>query len=477
MTQERIPFGPIQETGWEELAGAGQEAVNVIVDGKGSVRRRPGIDGFFANASDVVSADGFNGIHVSVGGNVYGTIAGELDQEVYRLVPSGSARLGRVIGGHRPTFAETQTLLVVAAGGRVCKVDLATDAFAKLGGDPPKSTHVVAQASRLLLRSVDPNTPDTFHYSAPQIGTGIAGFETWNGDGGSDSGPFTASARPDKIVALKENSNEVQAFGSTTFQNFAPDPVTRYAPINTREFGCAAAYSIVKDDQNFAWLDDRRRIVHSDGRTLNILSDPIKQTLDDMDTVSDCYGYRVVCGPTDALVWTFPSDGRTFAFQRGGGWSQWAGWSAGNWAKMPVGAVAHNSLTNDYLAGFSDGRVGKFRSDAYTDLGDEIHARVTTGFLDHGTHNRKACNSVRIALRRGHSTASVAPVAHIAWRDDLGDWRSPLPISIANGSDRDPVVTLRSLGVYRTRQWRFSFTGTDELALAGVTEDFDVLDS
>lgn len=482
MTQERIPFIPSQETSWSELAGAGQVAMNVTIDGKGAVRRRPGIAPFFDAGNDVVVDPlGISGLYSTVGGKLYAVGEGPQLKKVYRINAQNQVELnGIVIGPKRPTFAETQSLLVIAAGGRISKITLATDALAPLGGNPRDSTHVAANASRLLLSEIeDPDRLNNFNYSAPQAGNGIAGYETWDGVNGSDSGPFPANARPDPIVALHENTNEVFAFGSSNLQNFAPDPRSVYAPINTREFGCSAPYSVIKDDQNFAWIDDRRRIVHSDGRTFNVISDPIKQDLDDMATVADCYGYRLVRGNVDVLVWVFPTDGRTFAFQRGGGWSQFSSWDpvSNNWGLYPVKAVAPVLSNSTNVLGLRNGKVGVLSTTATTDLGEPINAYVTTGFLDHGTPNRKVCTSIRVVMKRGLSTATHVPVAHIAWRDDLGKWGSPLVLSLGAQSDNEIVLRFFSLGVYRERQWRFSFMGDEDLTLASVTEDFEVLEN
>jgi hypothetical protein len=479
--EKRIPFAPAQETGWSELAGAGGEAMNVVIDGKGAVRRRPGIAPYF-NSEDTALpvSDPVSGLHASVGGRTFLTTKNLQLQPLFRITRDNVFDLDKaVVGDNRPTFAETQTLIVSCAGTRLVKVDLSTDAAENLGGSPPKSTHVVANASRLAsIEVTNPDLRDNFNYSAPQTGTGIAGYETWQGAGGSDSGPFPSNARPDPIVALHENTNELFAFGSTNLQLFSPDPQSVYAPTNTREFGCIAPYSVIKDDQSFAWLDHLRRIVHSDGRSFKVISDPIKQVLDDMVRVDDAFGYRVVRGAVDALVWVFPSDGRTFAFQRGGGWAQWSSWNAASngWGQFAVSALTTEVSTGANIVGTLDGRVGELRNSEHTDLGSAINAHVTTGFINHDTSRRKNCRAVRVVMKRGANPGPNAPVAQLTWRDGLGDWGQPLMISLGDHSERDIVVQLRSLGVYRERQWRFTFMGNEELVLGSVIETFDVLE-
>ena len=112
--------------------------------------------------------------------------------------------------------------------------------------------------------------------------------------------------------------------------------------------------------------------------------------------------------------------------------------------------------------------------DAFTDLGAEIPAYIETGFLNRGTDNRKRCKVLRLALRRGVSFGSKASVA-IEYRDAEGDWRSPIRIDLGSYRGEEAVIELRSLGVYRRRQWRFRFYGDEEITLAGATEEFEVL--
>jgi hypothetical protein len=269
-------------------------------------------------------------------------------------------------------------------------------------------------------------------------------------------------------VAVHENTNELFVFGKTNLQTFAPDPQSTWSPVVTREFGCIAPYSIVKDDQSFAWLDDKRRIVHSDGRSFKVISGPIQRELDDLDSPEDCYGYRVRHGVTDVLVFAFGQDGRSYVVTRDGSWSQWSGWN-GNWMRMPVLSASQGEVPN--LVGLRDGRVGKYTSAATTDLGDPIQAQATTAFIDHGTQQRKTCKEVAIRIRRPLGTG---PVGFLSWRDDLGPWKPPLTIDLGVSQVGEIVVRKHSLGVYRQRQWRFQFGGDGEVVVGSVTESFEV---
>jgi hypothetical protein len=483
LTQAILPFSNQQESGTEELAGASPIAMNVVIDGKGAVKRRPGIGAYRGAVQDIIDASGIAGVYVTDGGDLYAVSAHKPDAHIYAVTAAATrdislAPASFVRGAGRPIFAETEMLLLIAAGSDIQKVELATRTSSLLGGNPPNASFVVANNSRLLANDTTVDLTKV-RYSDVAIGkTDFSGHESWDIAVGSSAGFFTAEARPDPVVAMYESTNEVFVWGSDTLQIFDPDPTFIYAPGPTREVGCAAPYSVIKREQQFYWLDHKLRLVNSDGRSLNAIGGPIKSDIDAMaiaSQVKDCFGYHVHHGSTDALVWTFPTDGRTYVYQTGSGWGQWSSWQDGldNWAPFTV--LSHHLVngTNENVVGLADGRIGLLSSSSSTDLGVRINAYVVTGFQEHGTDALKWCKIVRLAFRRGE--ADGEPKGFLSWRDDLGAWSSPLEVSLGARGESDPVVIFRALGTYRRRQWRFQFDGPAELVLVAATEEYEVL--
>ncbi len=475
MPEVAIPFGPSQSDA-EELGGGVPIAMNVCIDKAGVVRRRPGIQALAAAPAGVVDATGISLLHETEAGNLYAVGNHPTQKPVYRIAGGVAADVSagyRVNGTRRPTVAETEAMLVFAAGDPPTKLEFSVGTTAALGGSPPAASHVIANSSRLLLNNTAAGLLGTVNYSGPALGSSIAGHETWTG---LTAGSFQAEARPDVVPALHENTAEVFAFGRTSLQYFAPDASTVYAPVTTREHGVAAPYSIVKADQAFVWLDHQRRIVASDGRSLKVLSDAIHSTLNEMTRVDDCYGYRVHTGFVECLVFTFPADGRTFAYQVGGGWAQWSGYQASNWTPFPVSAHFLAAGSNANYVGTTDGKVAQLRDGFYDDLGSRIVASVTSGFQSHGTTARKRTRALRVTLRRGETPVVPGTVGHLRWRDDLGAWSDALPVYVGASGDSHPVLTFRSVGwPYRMRQWQFEFSSAVSFSLVGITEDVEVL--
>lgn len=481
MPQEPISFGPFLESSYDELGGASPSAINVVIDEKGTVYKRPGISTYSVAPETVVDADGIIGLYSTNDSQLFAIGGTPLSRKIYKISGGSAINLSSppassLTGDSRPTFTETEVFFIIAGGNDIQKVRLDTNASSRLGGSPPFSSHVAANSSRLLANDVTIDRTKV-RFSGISQGTVVTtGHEMWDNTGiVEDGGFFTAEARPDNVVAVHENTNEIFVWGTDNVQVFVPDSSLIFAPAATREFGCIAPYSIIKKDQEFIWLDQHRRFVYSDGRTFQQIEKPIKRQLDSLSTVSDCFGYRVLLGHIDCFVWTFPTDGTTFAYQVGGGWSTWNGYDTAQ-GNFKVLSVLSHHLRRDggvNVVGTSSGKIGKFSQTAYDDLGELIVSRVDSGFIDRGTDNLKQCKAIKIAIRRGQN--STESLGQLEWRDNTGPWNGPLRIDTGQTGDDYIVKEFRSLGTYRRRQYRWTFSDSVNLALVKVSEDFEIL--
>lgn len=471
-----IAFGNQLAAGHERLAGAMPSALNVCVDGTGTVRRRPGIQAHPTFPASAI-AGAVDGMHVTPLGQRFASVdSGAGQRHMYALPPSGAAVfLGALGGVERAVFADTEALVVIASGGFVSKYPLGTSSSLVLGGSPPALvSHVVFNAGRLLVNDLGVDRSKV-NYSSPAAGNVITGHEEWGGTG--ISGFFSAEARPDPIVALGENTNEVFVWGSTNLEVWAPSGIPAFSRVATRDYGCVAPYSVTRYDDAFVWVDHRRRLVRSEGRSVQSLSEAMGPVWDGFSRADDAFAYRLHEGPVDAMVVTFPSAGATYALQAGGGWSQWTGFEGGQPRPFLVTSHAHDPVTDTNFVGLSDGRVGQLVDGAADDLGEPIVASVESGYQDHGTSKRKVNQRVRFMLRRGEVAPNTAePVAWVDWEDRSGAWSSKRPLYLGSSGENHPVVTLHSAGAYRQRNWRFTFSAGVDLALVRAEEEFEVVE-
>ncbi len=488
MPTQPVPFVNALQSGDDELAGASPQAINVTIDGAGAVRRRPGIAPYFTGIEASVPGElglvAPTGLHVSEANGVFAVVPTQAYlQSYFHVAPGGIVPIGTRVGSLRPVFAETEMLLVVAAGSSMSKIVLSDPAsVVPLGGDPPQASHVLHNSLELHANDMV-DFRNMIRFSAPGSGTqSYAAHETWSIANLSGAGFFFAEASPDPIVALYENTNEIWCFGTRSLQLFAgTQNEDRFAVVATLEAGCSAPYSVIKRESEFYWLDHMRRLVKSSGRGTEPLSTPLQRVIQGLGRVDDCYGYRVLQGPLDALVWTFPTAGRTFVLQEGAGWAEWTRWNNGAGTHAPFGVTSHayDRSTGQNLVGAPELGVGVLQAGRATDAAlteeDEapIVASVTTGFLNRGTDERKWCKAIRLTFRPSEQR-EPAVRGYLEYRDSLGPWEPPIPIVV---DGMDPVCVLSSLGVYRRRQWRYTFSDVaDELVFSGAEETFDVLD-
>lgn len=473
MSQAAIPFAPQQSSGNEKLGGAMPLALNVFVDRAGVIRKRPGIRAISGLPSTAIDSNGLTGIHQCLNGDIYAVGASGAERPIYRISPGGGASMiGAGVapfglrGSGRPVFAETEALLVIAGGDSMEKIELASGTASRVGGSPPVGTHVITQSLRLLATdSVVDRTK--VRYSDTSIGTtDFSGHEKWLPAEDNTAGFFTAEARPDPVVALAENTNTIFTFGSTTLEMWVPDPTYRFTRTIALEQGCGAPYGIAKAEQRFYWIDNIKRVIQGGEGAADVISEAIQQTLNGM-TVSDAFAYRVYLGALDCVVFSFPSDGRTFVYQNQVGWSQWSGWDGTQLTPFTVNCQDANTLV-----GLNDGRIGEFSFDAYTDMGNDIRCVIETGFVSRETDAVKDCSRVQLSLKRGTGDGEASVT--LKWRDRPGPWEPPVTVDLGSSGDTEVVVDLPSLGTYRRRQWSLEFTGSAELGLVSATEYYEV---
>lgn len=473
MPSAPIPLTNNQQSQNETLAGASPVAINILTDGKGAVRMRPGLVAHPDYTSTIINGDPVTGLRYTVGGALYaatqpdgGAVIG-----LHRVGPSAAVALGTLTGTGRPMITETESILAIAAGIYPSKIELTSDIMSVLA-NAFQCSHMAACKSILLSNSTLENK-NFVYMSDLAAGSSFAGFETWD-----PAWYVSADVRPDPTVAIADNGQDLFAFGTSSMAVLSPDPSSgSFAPAASHEYGCAAPYSVIRIDAGFGWLDDKMRFVLSDGRTVKVISDDL--SLAEITTTADCFAYRVTEGAYDVVVWTFPTHAVSYAFDLGSAtWSMWHGrnLTTGGWGAFPVRSHANVLGTADNLVGLSSGQVVSLARTAYSDLGTPIRAYVETGHLSRNTDAKKFCRCVRVALRRGQTaSATTAPTLLISYRDDLGPWSHPISVSLGVHGDTAPVVELRSLGTYRRRQWRFVFEADEELVLVSATEEFDVL--
>lgn len=386
-------------------------------------------------------------------------------------------------------FAEDSQRLVMAGGGQL-QIWTGTGLTARIGAtvfgvsQPPLSaTHVIDLQNYLVANNAAlPGGNNQISWS--NLGDGNHG--TW-----SPLNFNTADADPDPIVGVYANLREVFAFGQRTLQVFGigADPTLPFQSAVSVALGCAAAYSPIRLDAEFAWLDQNRRFVISDGRSISEISQQISKIIRDMSTVSDGRGFRIRIAYWDLLVWVFPTAGLAFVYNQNQSASQgytvnnskwfiWRGWSGvDTFAALRFATYAYWQTGNLHIVGdtlFEN--LWTLSADASSDSapGQPIVAERVTERLDWGSAKRKRCRKVRFYCKRGINATSATSL-DVAKSDDDAAWSGMATLTLGVAGDYQGFIDWYPGGIYRRRQYRVRYSGGDAISITKAVEYWEEL--
>ncbi len=371
----------------------------------------------------------------------------------------------------RPVFAEDASDLFIAGGGAIQKWTGA-GLTARLGGTSPTDvTHLVNVAQRLVANTAA--NPSRVLWSDAGDGSDA----TW-----SALGFANAEARPDTVIAVGENTSELVLFGGSTTETWgvSANPLTPFERIATMNIGMAAAYSAIRFDNQYLWLDNTRRFVKSDGRGYEVVSEAIAKDIRNLTTVTDCWGFREDTDLGGVLVWVFPTAGRTFAYDyTSKKWQERNYYTAPSSGTWPVSCHSYWNSQNLNLVGItSSATVCQLDTAARQDLGGTMVAERITGWTDFGTANRKRSTRLQVCMRRG--TAPLAATdgqLEIAVADDGRGWSTFKTITTGQPSDQQMTKPLHFGGIFRKRRYWIRYSGTDDMSLVSLHDDVDDLEA
>jgi hypothetical protein len=339
----------------------------------------------------------------------------------------------------------------------------------------PVASHVAFLKGVFLANNINTNQ---FLFTDTSPYTSLVDNAFW----GSSDNPMTCDAKGNTLSALMVAWQEVYAWGSEGLEIWQYDGVTPLSPIPGAfsEGGIEAPYSLViADNTVFALcvIAGARVVIKLQGRAPVVCSDAIGRVLAEMSDVSDAIGDLISVGGIAIYLLNFPSAGQTWAYDyKNDVWSRWGYWQDGEHSQF-IGrhAVFAKPWNKHLIMSRVDGKIYELDRNTFDDAGNAMVSFRRTGWLNHGTYNRKVCDQFYLKCKAGLS--DIATLL-LRWRDEgKEEWSNYVEVKLSPVGVRDFLAKMNRMGMYRSRQYEFRLTDNTDLVLVGVDVEMRGLSS
>ena len=293
--------------------------------------------------------------------------------------------------------------------------------------------------------------------------------------GSPSSQPLSFSFKdgaPDFIVALKIVNREVCLLGERTYewwvdQGTFPFPFVRL-PGTSGQHGCAAAYSVSRLGESFAWLgkDDRGQSVvwQMAGYIPERISTfAVEEAITSYSIISDARAYTYATDGHEFYVLNFPSADVTWVYDYVMKlWHKRAWRDTNNVLHRDRGNCCANFSNQIVVGDWQNGYLYSLQDNVYTDaLGAPIYR------LRRATHITKELKrlfhkSLQLQFQPGVGIPvgqGSTPQCLISWSDDGGStYVNPRPVAIGQQGQYKNRAILRRLGMVRDRVYQVEIT-------------------
>jgi hypothetical protein len=449
------------------LSGRTPERHDTYRNDAGATVRRPGFDLF----ADLGTSAPVDGIYYWESQDLLIAVS---NGDVFSKTETGSVSTlatGVFVAGTRPTFADFGDTLYAANGGDIVKITTSTASALGDADIPANVTHVAAFDTYMLANKVDTGQMHRSNVNAP---------ETW------DANFITAEQAPDNLTAVHARWNEIWLFGTRTVERWYNDGETPFVPFDggVLSTGCEAPYSIQWIRGAFYWLNEERELVRSAGNSYEILSGPVENLLRDTRTISDAIADYMTVGGETFYVLSLPSyssDGLTLVYditknEWQGEWNYWDS-VASSYERFRGQCYVFATSWNRHLLGDKDnGKIYYMRTDKHQDNGDIMRSAWLTGHVDHDSSLKKRSAKLRLRVQRGEGAEGSTPKLMLRWRDNGNEvWKNIHYLDLGELGEYEMYLTLRRLGIYRSRQYELFVTDDVPIVLAEAEELVEVI--
>jgi hypothetical protein len=453
-----------KNTDEESLVDLNSECFNGFFDGI-SLKMRPGLTEFCT-----VSATGaIQGIHYWQEKDLL-IVASE--NNIYKVDSSGTVTDisgDRLNGGDsRVHFASDSTNVYIADGGKIIYSNGTANTQFMADADAPTVVTYLTILDGYLI-ALNKNT-QKFYFSSPTNKLSWAALDFASVEGDSDL-----------LEALTIADRQILLVGSKSTEWYFNDGSTPFAANVSRflEEGTIAEQSLVKVREVPIWLSTKKEVVSPSQGSISEIVPFGNGQIQDLTTVSDAIGFSILHRNVSYYGLYFPTEDKTLMFdltnKRFFEWSIFDTDSGTHKAFLASSSAYHSGLGVQMIGSRNSGKVYKLDKDSFTDGTDQVRFSLKTGHITHGITNRKKSNKIIIRVKSGQ--VSTAPLLMVRYKNDNGLWQNERTVSMKTTGNNEFFAEVHRLGLYRSRQWEFSFANAAELSISSIEETFEVLEN
>lgn len=466
----KIPFGDfVSNIDDLELTGNSAAITDGYLDEAGFFVKRPGL-ATYATLPNGKSIDGLYWWDEAL------LLIAVSDGNVYKIDTAQTVTLiasSIMVADVRPIFATVKIAganrLAMTSGGSVYYTDGSTATLISDAQAPTAATHIVSLDQYLIANTAT----DAILFSL------VGDILNW------EALDFvTAERKPDAVVAVHTVGNELVFFGFRSIEFFYNDGTTPFTrmPGGEVNMGTVAPYSIQYIDNYWYFMNENRQFVRMANRTPEIISSPIDKEIQGFSAVADCTSDICLVDGRTFYVVHFASAGKTLAYDyRLGKWYRWGKWntSLASYDRFVGNAFTYNTRQKIHYVGsrIDDGLIYQMSATTYMDGTSYIRPALRTGFIDHGTLNRKRSNLLQWKGKRGvgKNASNEAGTMEFSYRNEnAGQFLNSRTFSTGISGDFNFVRRAHNLGVYRARQYEWSCMDNVPFSIGDVEEVIDM---
>jgi hypothetical protein len=437
---------------------------------KGGTTSRPGSKALFTGAA--ASGFGFDGMFWwSEKDCVMAVGRGEIWKLTYvsntPVITSLSAGVPLLNQNAPASIAVDGTYAYACNGGRIVyTTPTGTPAYIADADAPTTCTHIAYLDGYIL--AIDGT--NKFYWS--DVNNGLS----WN--------PLsfgTAAGSSDLIVSMRVLNREIYLFGQRSIEIWENDGATPFSriPGGFIQSGCCAGYAIVEDEGSLYWLDNKRRLVRFNGKSVERLSTKFDKELQNLSSVSDAVAFKIDIDGVIFFVFNFPLANRTLAYNATtDDWCEWGRWdyATASYDRWVGGAYCYAEKWGLRLLGRRDTLVvSELSKDYSSDDSDIIRLARTTGHIDYGTSKIKQSNELRFRAKRGKGLSNSNAKLMVRYKLDNREWSNIKEFSLGNVGEYDLILRDLRRNQFRAKQYEFSATDAVDIVFSQAEEDIEVL--